>query len=207
MPSAKEVYINCDILDKIPELNRKNWVYETDLLKKELSRNAKVLQIGCMDGTRIISLLNARLDLKITGLEIEKEILDIAKENLKKGGLKAELIHGDITKPLNLSGFDYAICLNNTLGYIKQEKKAIENMKKIGGKVVISVYGEKFTDEIAKQYFSSINLEIDRIENNIFHLNGFADVKRYTKEDVMKWKGKAIETPLGYFCIIKKQEK
>lgn len=29
MPSPKEVYTNCDILDEIPELNRKNWIYET----------------------------------------------------------------------------------------------------------------------------------------------------------------------------------
>ncbi len=155
-----------------------------------------------MDGTRIISLLKVRPDLIITGLDIEKKLLDIARDNLKTAHLKAELIEGDITKPLPLSGFDYVICLNNTLGYINDEQTAIENMKKLGKKLILSVYGEKFTDDLGLAYFKSLGLKIKQIKDNIFQAKGFGNIKRYTRNEVNSWGGEVIETPIGYFCVI-----
>ena len=195
-------YINCDKLNKIPKANKENWLAEIKLLKNEITQNAKVLQVGCMDGTRIISLLKARSDLNITGLDIEKEFLAIARENLKKQHLKAQLVEGDITKRLPLSGFDYVICLNNTLGYIRDDKTATENMKRLGKKVVISVYGEKFTDDLGLAYFKSIGLKINRIEDNIFQTDDSDNIKRYTRNEVNSWGGEVTETPIGYYCVI-----
>ena len=195
-------YVNCDKLENIPESNKNNWLAETELLKKEICQYAKVLQVGCMDGTRIISLMKLRPDLFITGLDIEKSLIDIAKDNLKTACFKAKLVEADITKPLPLSDFDYVICLNNTLGYIADEKKAIENMKIIGEKVILSVYGEKFTDDIALAYFKSIGLIIQNIKDNSFYAKDFGNIKRYTRNEVDSWDGKVIETPIGYFCVI-----
>lgn len=202
MPSAEHVYVKCDELDNIPKPNKENWLFEISLLKSELKENAKVLQIGCMDGTRILALLKERPDLIMSGLDIEKPLLDIAKEKFEKAGVNVRLIQGDILTPPPLDDFDYIICLNNTLGYIKEEKKAIENMKKLGKVTVISVYGEKFTDELARDYFKSINLEVERIDANLIHIKDFVDVKRYTREEVENWSDKVIETPIGYFCLI-----
>lgn len=199
----KSFYINCDELNKIPKVNKENWLTEIRLLKKGLFQNAKVLQVGCMDGTRIISLLKTRPDLNITGLDIEKEFLAIARENLKREHLKVGFVEGDVTKTLPLSGFDYVICLNNTLGYIRDDKTAIENMKRLGNKVVVSVYGEKFTDDLGLAYFKSIGLNIKRIKDNIFQTDGFDDIKRYTRNEVNSWGGEVTETPVGYFCVIK----
>ncbi len=203
MPSPNEVYVKCDELDNVPYPNKENWLFEIELLKKELSLNASVLQVGCMNGTRMIALLKARPDLKITGLDMEKDMIEASKINLEKLGFKAELIHSDITEPQPVSGFDYVVCLNNTLGYIPEQEKAIENMKELGKTVILSVYGEKFTNKLAQEYFKSINLELKGIENNVFHTKEFVNIKRYTEEEVEKWNGKIIETPIGYFCIIK----
>ena len=202
MPKPKDVYIKCDELENIPKPNMDNWLFEIELLSEELGANSKVLQVGCMDGKRIITLLDARTDLLITGLDIEKEMVDIAKDNLAKAEINAELIHGDITNPPQLGPFDYVICLNNTLGYIPDEEKAVENMKKLGETAIISVYGEKFNDELAHEYFSSINLEISTIENDRFHMKDFTTVKRYRRQEVENWGGRIIETPIGYFCVI-----
>ena len=107
-----------------------------------------------------------------------------------------------ITKPPNMNQFDFITCLNNTLGYIPEEEKAIKNMKALGKKVILSVFGEKFNDDLAREYFKSINLELTEIEDNVFHTKEFVNVKRYTHKDVEKWDGKIIETPIGYFCVI-----
>ena len=84
MTSAQEIYVHCDELDKIPALNKKNWLYEIELLKEELPLKATVLQVGCMDGTRIIALLKERPDLQIIGLDINKSLLDLAAQKFKK---------------------------------------------------------------------------------------------------------------------------
>lgn len=54
MPTPKDVYVNCDILEHIPEQNRNNWLEEIRLLQEILPNNARVLQVGSMDGTRAI---------------------------------------------------------------------------------------------------------------------------------------------------------
>ena len=202
MTSAKNIYVHCDELEKIPALNKKNWLYEIELLKKELKLNATVLQVGCMDGTRIIALLKERPDLKITGLDIDKQLLDLAAQKFKQEGIKAALLLGDITASLSLLKFDYVICLSNTSGYIEKEEKAIENMKKLGKTVIISVYGEKFTDEIAWEYFSGLGLKINDIKRNPFYFLDFGTVKRYTLGEIRKWTQNVKETNLGYFCVI-----
>ena len=97
--------------------------------------------------------------------------------------------------------FDYVICLNNTLGYIEEEDKAIKNMKTMGKTVIISVYGEKFTDQLAQEYFSALGLKIINISNNTFYFDDFSKVKRYPQDEIIKWGGNVLKTPVGYFCV------
>lgn len=202
MKDPKDIYLKCDVLENLPAKNRENWLFEMELLKKELPKDAKILQVGSMDATRAIRLLKIRPDLKVTGIEIESPLVELAKKNIKEADLKADFIHGDITNPPDLPKFDYVICLNNTLGYIPEEKKAIEAMKRLGKKIIISAYSERFNDSLAKEYFSTINLEIDHIENNTFIMKDFTKVKRYTRQEVDSWKADITETPIGYFCTI-----
>lgn len=195
-------YIHCDELNRIPKMNKDNWLTEIKLLSNDLFENSTVLQVGCMDGTRIVNLLRVRPDLKITGLDIEKKFLVIAKDKLEKEGLSAELVEGDITKTLPLKKFDYVLCLNNTLGYIKEYVKAFEKMKALGKRVIISVYGERFTDGLAVSYFNSLGLKVKEIKNNIIHTDDFGNIKRFSCEEVKSWMGVVLDTPLGYYCKI-----
>lgn len=203
MVSAKDIYLNADELENLPVLNRKNYLYEAELLKKQIEQHAKVLQVGSMDGMRIVLLLTLRPDLQLTGLDIEEDLTNAAIKNILKRGLTAKFVTGDITNPPKLPQYDYIICLNNTLGYIPDDKKAIEKMKKLGKHVIISVYGEKFTDDLAKEYFPKVlHLEMNKIDGNTFMLKDYSNVKRYTKREVESWGGEIIETPLGYFTSI-----
>jgi SAM-dependent methyltransferase len=202
MPSADDVYIHCDELDNIPQLSRENWEFEITLLTKKLSPDATVLQVGCMDGTRIIKLLRTRPDLKITGLDIEEGMAKRCRENLEKTGLQATVVLGDITNPPGLPHFDYVVCLNNTLGYIEDQEAAIKSMRSLGDRTIISVYGEKFTNDLAREYFNSIGLNVATIEGNVFHMEDFTNVRRYMQSDAERWGGQITETPIGYFCEI-----
>ena len=202
MPKPENVYINCDDLNNLPTLMRTNYLFESQLLTKLLPPKSRVLQVGSMDGKRAIRLLTDRPDLQLTGLEIEKPLVDAANTQVAEAGFKLESIHGDITNPPKLPVFDDVICLNNTLGYISSWDKAIAGMKELGGKVVVSVYGENFSDALAEEYFSLLGLKIEQIQGNLFLMEDFTPVKRFSKREVETFSSKIVETPVGYFCIV-----
>lgn len=202
MPSADSVYIGCDELDNLPAINRENWLWELEWLAKHLPNNATVLQVGCMDGTRILRLLEKRPDLKITGLDIDEPLLDRAREHFKTAGKSVPLIHANITTAEIQDTFDFVLCLNNTLGYIAENERALEQMKRYGKTTIVSVYGEAFDDDAAKEYFDTIGLQFDTVDGNTFRMKDFVQVRRFTKGDVRSWDGKITETPLGYLCDI-----
>lgn len=203
MKNPASIYTHCDELEKLPEGNRQNWLHELKRLSALIPSNATVLQIGSMDATRIMRLLEKRPDLKMTGIEIDGELADLARKNIQASGKRADIVTGDITKPPSeLKRHNYVLCLNNTLGYIPDEDGALKHMRRLGDHVIISVYGEAFTDALAKQYFETLGLEIDRIEKNRIHFKDFSSVKRYTRREIEQWKGTIEETPIGYLCIL-----
>ena len=202
MTAPIENLIHCDELDRLPEAHRANYLAELEILSRELPIGAAALQVGSMDGERIIRLLTLRPGLRLTGLEIEPELVDLARANIATAGLIAEVVVGDVTKPPKLPRFDTVLCLNNTLGYIKDPERAIAEMRRLGTTVGISVYGEAFDDALALAYFSSLGLSIDGINDNVVSIADFGLIRRFTQSDVASWGGSVRETPIGYFATM-----
>lgn len=203
MTNKDKIFINCDDLDNIPALHRQNYFFEHDYLVKTLKYNASVLQVGSMDGLRADRLLSARPDLEFTGLEIEENLVEIARKHTAESHKKAKFIHGDICNPpASLKQYEYVLCLNNTLGFITDTTAALNQMKKHGRSIVVSVYGEDFDEKLASEYFSSIGLEFLKADEGRFMLKDFSYVPRFTKKDVALWGGSVTKTPIGYICTI-----
>lgn len=204
MPSPDE-YRHADELDHIPAECAQNYRFEHQLLVELLRQDARVLQVGSMDGARAVRLLKARSDLQFTGLDIEEDLITIARQNTDQAGVAARFILGDIVDPspeLDRRHFDYVLCLNNTLGYIPEQEAALRSMRSLGGQVLISVFGEKFTDQLARDYFASLDNAIKRIEGDTFILKDDWLVRRYAHAEVEGWGGEVRETPLGYLCAL-----
>lgn len=205
MLPADEIYIHCDKLDHLPALNRENWLWESEWLCANLAQNSSVLQVGSCEGSRIVNLMKKRADLKITGIEIDPTLHHMALDHFKNTGTNAKSVLGDMTKPedmQHLGHFDYCLCLNNTLGYIEDQEAILRNMKIIAKSAIVSVYGEKFTDDIARAYFAAIKLNVVSIDGNRIIVNDFGSVQRYTENEVARWGGKILQTPLGYCCVM-----
>ncbi|MBI2573745.1 methyltransferase domain-containing protein [Candidatus Woesearchaeota archaeon] len=198
---TKDNYIECDVLEQLPTLHRDNYNFETEFLTSHLPQNASVLQVGCMDGTRLLRLHQQRPDLELSGLEIEQDLVLTAQSLLSQHKIPATIIHGDITAPPPLTHYDYVVCLNHTLGYIPDQHKAIEMMKKLGKHVIISVYGEIWTPQLAQEYFKTLKLSIKETHHNKFILSDGWPIHRYTKQQIETWDGKIIKTPLGSLVI------
>jgi SAM-dependent methyltransferase len=173
--------INFDDLNHIPPLASQNYMDEHDWLVGNLPQGARVLQVGSYDGQRILRLLAARPDLDITGLEIDEEFVTLAQNLLAGNTPPAAITQGDIlSPPKDLGGFDYVLCLNNTLGYVAEPERALANMKRLGKIVVVSVFCEEF-DAIAAEYRTKTG----------------SSARRFDSSEVDTWGGIAIPTPLG----------
>lgn len=203
MSSAKDVFIRCDELDALPDENRRNYLFELEWLAENLPRGANVLQVGSMDGMRALRMLEVRHDLRITGLEIEADLVSLATQTLRKRGLNAQFIHGDITAPPpSVEIYSHVLCLNNTLGYIANYEKAIEEMRKRGETTVVSVYGEQFDNDLAKRYFGAIGLSVRRLSGDTIYFDDFSPVRRFARETVSAWGGVVTKSPIGYLSVL-----
>lgn len=74
-------------------------------------RNAKVLDLGC--GTGALALLVYRPDLKITGLELQEEPLDLFRASIADNGVDINAVQGDLRAIRTIfphGSMDYVIC-------------------------------------------------------------------------------------------------
>ncbi len=78
---------------------------------------ARVLDLGCGNGALgiLLHMRNIHKNLRITGLELQPEVAELARENLRMNGMEqtAEIITGDLKRHKQLyptGAFDYIIC-------------------------------------------------------------------------------------------------
>ena len=115
------------------------------LIKKyKISDGNKLLDVGCGTGKHLDYLRDKFL---CTGIDINEEILSVAKKNVKDVIFKqADMIEFDLHEK-----FDVIICLFSSIGYVKTYsnlKKTLENFAnhlKKGGVVIIEPWFTKST--------------------------------------------------------------
>lgn len=194
-----DIFEKGDLIDNLPPLARRNWLRECELVLDEINPRQTILQAGCTSGGRIIALKEKMPDINIAGLDFDPELIARAKARLPD----TRFILANIETPNLTEKFDVVLCLDNMLGYLKNESKAIAEMKALAKeKLVVSVYGEKFSDQLAQDYFKSIDTTVERIEGNVIFTKDLR-MKRYTRKEIFGLLGncKLTETPLGYFCV------
>lgn len=196
--ASRDIYVHFDELDGLPSPNRRNYLFELDYFAEMLPENSSVLQVGSMDGARILRFLQRRPDLVFTGLEIEDDLVVLARENARKAGRDIRFVVGDITRPpADVREHDYVLCLNNTLGFIAERDTALDRMRDLG-RTYVSVYGEDFDDSLAREYYAAIGIDVDAIAGDEFELRGVGVIRRFSRAEAESWGQKIVRTPIGY---------
>ncbi|UTC74555.1 class I SAM-dependent methyltransferase [Treponema sp. OMZ 792] len=118
---------------------------EINFIKKKLTGNESVLEIGCGYG-RILKKLYPYAKA-VTGIDISEDSIKFAKEFLKDGS-NIYLETMDAYKMNFKEEFDMVLCLQNGLSAIKGEpeeliQKCIKALKK-NGRAYFSTYSSKF---------------------------------------------------------------
>ena len=108
--------------------NTKNQV---KILLNELNikPGAKILDAACGHGRHANML--AGMGFGVTGVDIMKEFISIAKKDARKQGLKVEYVKNDLRKVKYYNKFDHAIMLFASFGYFGDEENLLI-LKNIG---------------------------------------------------------------------------
>ncbi|WEL23806.1 SAM-dependent methyltransferase [Candidatus Nanohalovita haloferacivicina] len=126
--------------------------------KADIQQGDTVLDSGCGRGGNTIWLAKNTNAEKIIGLDIDKDLLEKARENAEEAGVeeKVEFIHQDYDN-LQLDNFDVYFAIESQ-AYSQDERKLAENIYKglnPGGRLVI-------TDGFRTEKFSEKHEQISR---------------------------------------------
>jgi SAM-dependent methyltransferase len=89
----------------------------------------RVLEPGCGSG-RLVAAMAAR-GYEVTGLDLSQAMLDYLERRLRRRGLRADLVLGDMTDMAFKRPFDAAFCTFNTFRHLIREQDAIAHLKSV----------------------------------------------------------------------------
>lgn len=89
----------------------------------------RVLEPGCGSGRLVAEM--AALGLDVAGVDLSQPMLDYLARRLKRRGLSADLICGDMTRMEFKEPFDAAFCTFNTFRHLTEEKDAIGHLRNV----------------------------------------------------------------------------
>jgi len=117
---------------------------ETDFIQSVLSKKGTILDLCC--GTGRHSLILQRRGWTVIGLDLSKNLLAIAKRNMKKERAGFPLVRADMRHfPFRKQVFDAVICMFTSFGYLPSESEDVKSFKEVrrtmrkGGKFLLDV--------------------------------------------------------------------
>lgn len=117
----------------------KNYKTETEFLKNFINANDKILDVGC--GTGIHAALLTDNGFEVDGLDLNKEMLEIAKTRLKTNLYWQNILEIDISKKYNMIISMFAVF--NHLKDTDELMRGLMNLKQLlhdGGKIIIDLH-------------------------------------------------------------------
>ncbi len=165
----------------------KNYAKETEFLKKFINQNDKIIDIGC--GTGLHASLLQQSGFIVDGLDINKEMLDIAKTRVNSNLYLQSILDININQK-----YDVVISMFAVLNHLKDTQeleKALINLKSIlndGGKIIIDLHNsqnscsktdsyDNMTRTMEWHYDKKSKIEVSKI---IFEIDGKKYIDNHT---------------------------
>jgi ubiquinone/menaquinone biosynthesis C-methylase UbiE len=152
------------LLSELPDSYKEWFEEEEKYLVKNITKDAKVLEVGCGDGRSIKDILEVTTD--IIGIDHDETAVKDAKENFKDQP-KIEILDADARNlPFEDNSFDFVLCLTTFANFGESKFKALNEMKRVlktDGNIIISVFSEEAFEERMKIY-KKLNCPIEEIK-------------------------------------------
>jgi SAM-dependent methyltransferase len=117
---------------------------ETDFIQSVMSKKGTILDLCC--GTGRHSLILRKLGWNPIGLDLSKNLLSIAKRNMKREGRDFPLVRADMRSfPFRTHVFDASISMFTSFGYLPSENEDLKSFKEVqrtlrkGGQFILDV--------------------------------------------------------------------
>jgi len=148
--SKWEQYYKKTPLDEIP-WQKTQADYFTKIIEMGKVKSGSVLDLGC--GTGVKSIYLAKKGFKVTGVDISKTAIKLAKENARKAKIKVNFIVADATDLSFLKNkkFDFILDWANLHGIPKSKRRkyisGIVKHTKKGGKLLLRCFDKNRTQK------------------------------------------------------------
>lgn len=184
--SPEEIFNNCAVQyqEKFMDfdLYHDTFIYFLKAIEK---KNASILEIGCGPGNITKFLLNKKPNLKVLGIDIASNMIELAKENVPSAAFRVL----DCKKINSLNHqFDAVLC-GFTLPYLNKEeaKELIKDSSKIINKNGI-LYISTMEDEYEKSKLISSSIDKNSALFTYYHQ------ENYLSEELIKYDFKILKT-------------
>ena len=164
---------------KVKRCTHSNTRYLNKVLRRlRINKNDSILDIGCSKGGALLCMSNFKFN-RISGIEISKALVDIAKSNFNKlGNKKVEIINVDALNYDSYSKYNIFYFYNSLVEETLREvlKKILENNKY---SEFFIIYNNPKYDYVF--YESSLNKILDMEGNWDHRIHVYCNVKKPIK--------------------------
>ncbi|MBU4070341.1 MAG: class I SAM-dependent methyltransferase [Nanoarchaeota archaeon] len=204
------------ILKNPPNSYKKWFEKEKKYLQKNITKNSKVLEVGCGEGRSLKDILP--LTKNITGIDYDKKAVNDAKKNFKDFP-KIKILKADAHKlPFKNKSFDFVICMTTFANFGNKKYIVLKEMNRVlkdKGFIIISVFSEDALKERMKVY-KKHKVKIKKINNGKVIFDKSEKMLDYISEQFSKNELKKIfnktnlkiieikKIGIAYICKLKK---
>jgi len=104
-----------------------------------LPRRARILEVGCGRGVGLVPLARIATPSHLVGLDVDRELLEEARERLRRRAVAADLVHGDVRAlPFPDATFDVVLDFG-TCWHVAEPERALREIARVlvpGGRFV-----------------------------------------------------------------------
>ena len=179
---------NIDFWEKVLEdlePDYKSWFeQEKKYLGKNITKNSKVLEVGCGEGRSLKDILPITKNL--TGIDNDQKAVDDAKKRFKNYP-SVKIIKAEAKElPFKAEEFDFVICMTTFANFGKDKFKVLEEMKrtlKKNGRIIISVFNENAWETRSKVY-KKVGAKIKELKKGRAVFEGGIVSEQFSKKEL-----------------------
>lgn len=152
------------LLANMPDSYKRWFEEERKYLLKHVTKNSRVLEVGCGDGRSIKDILD--ITTNIIGIDHEEKAVSDGKNNFKDYKSIKILKAKAENLPFKDKDFDFVICMTTFANFADSKQRVLSEMKRVlqdDGFIIISVFSEDAFEERIKMY-KKLNAPIKEIK-------------------------------------------
>ncbi len=180
------------------------WNIKRIIKKIDFSKNPTIFDLGTGEGKLLLHLSRVNSNCNFIGIDISQGMINQAKKNFKKLGLKGKFIKSSMSKiDLKNNSVDYVVS-NAAIHHIRNKRKLFSEVYRIlrkNGKLIVSDSFEKEDVEYKKK-----RAELKKKDSRIFN-KYVKDIKKIEEGTLENFKKMKIEHPTEYHIYPKELEK